>query len=86
MTRFAPQPDLFASPPQPAAPQIDPLEELQALLARLRATEHPPWPHAAAAIEEELYALSLARQAGPEGNALAMAILEETERLLAATD
>jgi hypothetical protein len=35
---------------------------------------------------EELRALGLARRAGPEGEALAAAILAETERLLAATD
>ena len=56
------------------------------MLSALRAAEHPPWPDAAAAMTEERRALGLARLAGAEGQTLAAAILQETERLLAATD
>nr|WP_294544050.1 hypothetical protein [uncultured Rhodopila sp.] len=81
------QPDLFDE----AAVQADsaeraPLVELADMLAMLRAADHLPWPDAAATMAEERRALGLARLAGPEGEALAAAILEETERLLAATD
>lgn len=87
MTRFAAsQPDLFAAPPEAPPPPPDPLAELSALLARLRDADRMPWPDAAAAMAEELRALGLARQAGAQGKALAAAILQETERLLAATD
>jgi hypothetical protein len=87
MTRFgASQPDLFTDPPEFSAPRPDPLAELTGLLARLRSADRLPWADAAAAMAEELRALGLARQAGTEGAALAAAILEETERLLAATD
>jgi hypothetical protein len=88
MTRFGPrQPDLFIAPAdRESSPPPEPLAELAALLARLRAAERMPWPNAAAAMAEELRALGLARQAGPEGERLASAILEETERLLATTD
>ena len=86
MTRFAPlQPDLFATSGEPE-PQGDPLAELEALLERLRAAEHMPWADAAGAMAEELHALGLARSAGPRGEALAAAILQKTERLLAASD
>ncbi|MBV8402090.1 MAG: hypothetical protein JOZ58_14425 [Acetobacteraceae bacterium] len=86
MTRFAPsQPDLFAPSAEPE-PQRDPLAELEALLRRLRAEEEMPWADAAGAMAEELHALGLARSAGPPGEALAAAILQETERLLAASD
>jgi hypothetical protein len=84
MSRFGPQPDLFArEAPQGLPPAADPLAELDALLTRLRATRHMPWADAAAAMAGELHALGLARQAGAEGEALAAAILQETERLLA---
>ena len=86
MTRFAPHPDLFAPPPEQAPPPADPLVELETLLARLRAAAHMPWPDAAGAMADELHAIGLARRAGPAGEALAAAILQETERLLAATD
>ena len=87
MSRFAPgQPDLFAAPPETEAPTLDPVAELGALLARLRAAERMPWADAAAAMTEELRALGLARRAGAEGEALAAAILQETERLLAKAD
>ena len=81
------QPDLFDE----AAVQADsaeraPLVELADMLAMLRAADHLPWPDAAATMAEERRALGLARLAGPEGEALAAAILEETERLLAATE
>ncbi|MGH7103872.1 MAG: hypothetical protein ACREFJ_15910, partial [Acetobacteraceae bacterium] len=68
----------------PAAP--DPVAELAALLARLREAADPPWPDAAAAMAEEHRVLGLAGQAGAEGRRLAAAILDETERLLSATD
>ena len=86
MSRFAAQPDLFVAPQAPEPPAEDPLAELQALLARLRGSETLPWPDAAGAMAEELRALGLARRAGPDGDALARAILAETERLLSATD
>lgn len=80
------QTDLFA-PTRPAeAVRIDPLAELQGLLARVTRAETLPWPDAAATMAEERRALSLARMAGPEGERLAGAILEQTERLLAQTD
>ena len=86
MTRFAPlQPDLLAPFAEPE-PQCDPRAELEALLRRLRAAEHMPWADAAGAMAEELHALGLARSVGPAGEALAAAILQETERLLAASD
>jgi hypothetical protein len=88
MPRFGSrQPDLFAptADAEPAAPD-NPLAELAALLARLRAADRMPWPDAATAMAEELHALGLARQAGPEGRQLAAAILDATERLLATTD
>lgn len=87
MSRVAAQPDLFASDePAVLPPALDPVAELAALLARLRAATAPPWPDAAAAMAEEHRILGLARQAGAEGSELAAAILDETERLLAATD
>lgn len=90
MRRFAPiQSDLFAAPPPSAredAPRPDPLTELTALLARLRAAATPPWPDLNAAIADEYRALGLAREAGAEGAALASAIMDETERLLSMTD
>ncbi len=45
-----------------------------------------PWPDAAAAMAAELRVLALARSAGEAGQELATSILQETERLLAATD
>ena len=86
MSRLAPQPDLFAPPARPEPPQPDPIAELTAQLARLRALPTPPWGTASAAMAEEHHAIGLARHAGPEAEALAAAILKETERLLAMTD
>ena len=88
MLRFGPsQPDLFTpAVTPPAAPAREPMIELTELLAGLRAAKHLPWPDAAAAMAEERRALGLARLAGPEGVRLAAAILQETERLLAATE
>ena len=88
MTRFSlSQPDLFApAAAPPAVPSRPPLDELAELLAYLRAARHLPWPDAAATMAEERRALGLARLAGPEGDRLAEAILQETERLLAATE
>ncbi|MDE2582508.1 MAG: hypothetical protein KGL52_12815 [Rhodospirillales bacterium] len=86
MSRVAPQPDLFAPPAAPAPPPPDPIAELSAQLARLRAMPAPPWRTASAAMAEEHHALGLARHAGPQAEALAAAILRETERLLAMTD
>ncbi len=88
MHRFAPrQRDLFTpDETQPALPACEPLAELSALLANLRAAERLPWPDAAAAMAEERRALSLARMAGAEGEKIAAAILMETERLLAAAE
>lgn len=86
MSRVAPQPDLFAPASAPAAPPADPIGELTALLAHLRAAAAPPWPSISAAMQDEYRALGLARDAGPAGAALAAAILQQTERLLAMTD
>ncbi|HEY6433313.1 MAG TPA: hypothetical protein VIZ17_15135, partial [Acetobacteraceae bacterium] len=87
MTRFGPQQDLFAPPPETAAsPPGNPVTELIALLDRLRAAEQMPWPDAASAMAEELHAIGLGRQAGAEGTRLVAAILDETERLLALSD
>ncbi|MBV9783605.1 MAG: hypothetical protein JO264_07265 [Acidisphaera sp.] len=88
MSRFAlRQSDLFASAGSaPEAPPCAPVDELTALLERLRTAERLPWPDAAAAMAEEQRALGLARLAGSEGERLAAAILRETERLLAAAE
>ena len=92
MSRFASaQPDLFAPPvAQPAAtppqPEPDPLVELQATLERLQATDVMPWATITAAMQEEYRVMHLARVAGAAGQALAAAIFEHTERLLATTD
>ncbi len=87
MSRFA-QTDLFAPPPAPAEPEEAPapLDELRAILARVRAAERLPFPDAAAAMTEELRVVGLGRRAGTEGAALASAILDEMERLHALTD
>jgi hypothetical protein len=88
MRRFAPtQADLFAPAIATEAPPARaPLAELTDLLAGLRAAERLPWPDAAAAMVEEHRVLGLARLAGAEGERLAAAILEETERLFAAAE
>jgi hypothetical protein len=90
MSRFRPsQPDLFAPPPaapEPASPVCDPVEELTALLARLRAADRLPWPHLTAVMEAEYRVLFLAKQAGDEGARLASAIMAETERLFSAAE
>ncbi len=86
MSRLAVQPDLFV-PAEPVSPAAsDPMAELAALLARLRAATASPWPDAAAAMADKHRVLGLARQAGASGGSLAVAILEETERLLSAAD
>ena len=91
MTRFAAQqPDLFAparlaEPPPPADP-IDPIAELNAMLAQVKAADRPPWPHLTVAIEWEYRALFLARQSGEEGKRLATAIIDEDERLFSAQE
>ncbi len=92
MPRPAPlQPDLFATaaatPEEPpAAPAPAPLDELRALLAQLRDARELPWPTLPAAMQQEYRVLHLGRLAGEEGARLAAAILDETERLFAATD
>lgn len=88
MNRVVPtQPDLFTPPAETSAtPEVDPLAELSAMLAMLRAAERLPWPDAAATMAEERRALGLARLAGAEGERLAAAILEETERLFATAE
>jgi hypothetical protein len=88
MRRFAPShADLFAPTTTPAAvPTRAPLAELADLLGSLRSAERLPWPDAAATMAEERRTLGLARLAGAEGERLAAAILQETERLLAATE
>ena len=88
MPRSAPsQPDLF-SPDDTSSAVVpgEPLAELSSLLANLQSAHSLPWPDAAAAMVEERRALSLARLAGPEGERLFAAILDETERLFAASE
>jgi len=88
MSRFdASHPDLFApAPAPPAPPERAPLDQLNDMLSALRAADQLPWPDPAATMAEERRALGLARLAGAEGARLAAAILEETERLLAASE
>jgi hypothetical protein len=89
MSRFAlGQPDLFApvAVPEPSAPARPPLEELAEILAELRATVCLPWPDLTVAMAEEQRVLRLARMAGAEGQVLAAAIMDETERLFAADE
>jgi hypothetical protein len=89
MSRFAPgHPDLFApaAAPEPPPSARPPLEELAEILTELRATEHLPWPDLTVAMAEEQRFLRLARMAGAEGQILAAAIMDETERLFAADE
>ncbi len=89
MPRFAlSQPDLFApaAAPEPPASVRPPLDELADLLAELRAAERLPWPDLSVAMAEEQRYLGLARRAGVEGQRLAAAIMDETERLFAADE
>jgi hypothetical protein len=90
MSRFAPgHPDLFASPAtvsEPAAPERPPLEELTGLLSMLRATDRLPWPDLSTAMAEEYRAIGLGRRAGPDGEKLVSAIMDETERLFSAEE
>ena len=91
MPRFAPsQPDLFAPTaapaPEPPPPARPPLDELADLLAELRAAERLPWPDLTVAMAVEQHYLGLARVAGPEGQKLAAAIMDEAERLFAADE
>jgi hypothetical protein len=88
MSRFAPsQPDLFATTaPASAAPERPPLDEPSDLLSALRAADRLPWPDLSAAMAEEYRAIGLGRRAGPEGERLVSAIMDETERLLNAEE
>jgi hypothetical protein len=88
MSRFAPNhPDLFAPPPAAAvAPERPPLEELADLLSMLRAADRLPWPDLSSAMAEEYRAIGLGRRAGPEGERLVAAIMDETERLFSAAE
>jgi hypothetical protein len=83
MSRFAPgQPDLFAPTSSKAvAPESPPLEELAELLSILRAADRLPWPDISTAMAEEHRVIGLGRRAGPEGERLVAAIMDETERL-----
>jgi hypothetical protein len=83
MPRFASnQPDLFApAPAAPEAPERPPIEQLAELLTTLRAAERLPWPDLSTAMAEEYRAIGLGRRAGPEGEKLVAAIMDETERL-----
>jgi hypothetical protein len=88
MSRFArSQPDLFAPAPQAAAePDRPPLEELSELLSVLRGADRLPWPDLSTAMAEEYRAIGLGRRAGPEGERLVSAIMDETERLFSADE
>jgi hypothetical protein len=83
MSRVAPsQPDLFApAAASPAPPARPPLDELSDLLSLLRAADRLPWPDLSTAMAEEYRAIGLGRRAGPEGERLVSAIMDETERL-----
>jgi hypothetical protein len=88
MSRFAlHQPDLFAPPAAaPAAPKRPPLDELAEMLAMLRRADRLPWPDLNAAMAAEYRAIGLGRRAGPEGERLVSAIMDETERLFSAEE
>ncbi len=90
MSRVGPlQPDLFAPPPEPAPEPPSPerpLEELAAMLARLRGAERMPWPTVGAVMEQEYRVMHWARLAGAEGKALQDAIFDEIERIFAAEE
>jgi hypothetical protein len=88
MSRFASNhPDLFAPPRlTPPEPERPPLEELANLLSMLRAAERLPWPDLSSAMAEEYRAIGLGRRAGPEGESLVSAIMDETERLFSAEE
>lgn len=99
MSRFAPpQPDLFARPaaqpdlfaaraaPPPAKPPVDPIVELKNMLSELSGLTQMPWPTISAAMQEEYRVLRLGKDGGPEGAALASAVQDQFERLLALTD
>jgi hypothetical protein len=92
MSRFAArQSDLFAPTParpaqEPVSPPLDPIGELTQMLALTRAADRLPWPDLTSAVEWEYRVLFLARQSGADGERLASAILDETERLFAARE
>jgi hypothetical protein len=93
MSRFAAQQsDLFApvsgqSGPAPRQADLaDPIAELNEMLALVRSADCLPWPDLPAAMAWEYRALFLARQGGAEGDRLASAIMDETERLFAAQE
>jgi hypothetical protein len=52
----------------------------------MRAARTLPWPNVSVAMVEEQRMLSLARDAGPEGAAMATTIMDEIERLFAADE
>jgi hypothetical protein len=58
---------LAACRPAPTPNEPPPLEELRAILGRVRAAERLPFADAAAAMAEELRVVRLSRRAGPEG-------------------
>jgi hypothetical protein len=65
---------------------VDPVSELNRMLAMTRAADSLPWPDLSSAMAWEYRVLFLARQGGAEGQRLASAIQEETERLFAAEE
>ena len=85
---FSPSPEVYTTQPAQVLPEIqeDPVAELLGLLALLKGAAELPWADAAATMQQERRALTLARLAGPEGDSLVASIMEETERLLAAQD
>ena len=90
MPRFVPnQSDLFAPvalTQEEPLPGPEPIVELTALLAELRAADRLPWPDVTVAMAEERRMLNLARGAGTEGKVLSAAIMDEIERLFAAAE
>jgi hypothetical protein len=52
----------------------------------LRAAERLPWADLSTAMAEEHRAIGLGRRAGPEGERLVSAIMDETERLFSAAE
>jgi hypothetical protein len=56
------------------------------MLAFAKAADRLPWPDLSSAMDWEYRALFLARQGSAEGQRLASAIMDETERLFAAQE
>ena len=88
MSRFVPgQPDLFApsaAAPRAAGPRTAAAGGTGGNAGRAACHGALPWPNLNVAMAEEQHFLGLARMAGAEGQILAAAIMDESERLFAA--